>query len=62
MVRAVASPTTRRPIADRLAAAVLLLALCLAGVALTPRAADAGPGTYTNPVSQDFADTFADPA
>jgi arabinan endo-1,5-alpha-L-arabinosidase len=62
MVRAVASPTTRRPIADRLAAAVLLLALCLAGVALTPRAAEAGPGTYTNPVSRDFADTFADPA
>jgi arabinan endo-1,5-alpha-L-arabinosidase len=62
MVRAVASPTTHRPIADRLAAAVLLLALCLAGIALTPRAAEAGPGTYTNPVSRDFADTFADPA
>ena len=46
MVRAVASPTTHRPPAERLAAAVLLLALCLAGVALTPRAAQAGPGTY----------------
>ena len=34
----------------------------LAGVALTPRAAGAAPGTYTNPVSRDFADTFADPA
>jgi arabinan endo-1,5-alpha-L-arabinosidase len=62
MVRAVASPTTHRPPAERLAAAVLLLALCLAGVALTPRAAKAAPGTYTNPVSRDFADTFADPA
>jgi arabinan endo-1,5-alpha-L-arabinosidase len=62
MVRAVASPTTHRPLADRLAAAVLLLALCLAGVALTPNAARAGSGTYTNPVSRDFADTFADPA
>ena len=61
MVRAVASPTTHRPRADRLAA-VLLLALCLTGVALTPRAAEAGPGTYTNPVSRDFADTFADPS
>jgi hypothetical protein len=30
---------------------VLLLALCLAGIALTPRAAKAGPGTYTNPIS-----------
>ena len=62
MVRAVASPPTRRPPADRLAVAVLLLALCLAGVALTPGAAGAGPGTYTNPVSREFADTFADPA
>jgi arabinan endo-1,5-alpha-L-arabinosidase len=62
MVRAVALPTTHRPLTDRLAAAVLLLALCLAGVALPPRAARAAPGTYTNPVSQDFADTFADPA
>ena len=62
MVRAVASPTTRRPPADRLAVAVLVLALCLAGVALTPSAAGAGPGTYTNPVSREFADTFADPA
>ena len=34
MVRAVASPARQRPFADRLAAAVLLLALCLAGVAL----------------------------
>ncbi len=62
MVRAVASPPGRRPLADRLAAALLLLAVCLAGVALTPGAAKAGPGTYTNPVSRDFADTFADPA
>jgi arabinan endo-1,5-alpha-L-arabinosidase len=62
MVRAVASPPGRRPLADRLAAALLLLAVCLAGVALAPGAAEAGPGTYTNPVSRDFADTFADPA
>jgi len=62
MVRAVAPPTTHRPLTDRLAAAVLLLALCLAGVALTPGVAGAAPGTYTNPVSRDFADTFADPA
>jgi beta-xylosidase len=62
MVSAVAPPTTRRPSLDRIAAAVLLLALCLAGVALTPGAAKAGPGTYTNPVSRDFADTFADPS
>jgi beta-xylosidase len=62
MVRAVASPARQRPFADRLAAAVLLLALCLAGVALAPGTAEAGPGTYTNPVSRDFADTFADPA
>jgi beta-xylosidase len=62
MVRAVASPTTHRRLTDRLAAAWLLLALGLAGVALSPRAAQAGPGTYTNPVSRDFADTFADPA
>ncbi|MDF2739895.1 MAG: family 43 glycosylhydrolase, partial [Actinomycetia bacterium] len=62
MVRAVASPPGRRPLAGRLAAALLLLAVCLAGVALTPGAAEAGPGTYTNPVSRDFADTFADPA
>ena len=62
MVRAVAPPTTHRPLTDRLAAAVLLLALCLAGLALTPGAAGAAPGTYTNPVSRDFADTFADPA
>ena len=62
MVRAVAPPTTHRPLTDRLAAAVLLLALCLAGLALTPGVAGAAPGTYTNPVSRDFADTFADPA
>jgi arabinan endo-1,5-alpha-L-arabinosidase len=62
MVRAVAPPTTHRPLTDRLAAAVLLLALCLAWVALTPGVAGAAPGTYTNPVSRDFADTFADPA
>ena len=62
MVSAVASPTTHRRLTDRLAAALLLLALCLAGVAIAPGAARAGPGTYTNPVSKDFADTFADPA
>jgi arabinan endo-1,5-alpha-L-arabinosidase len=62
MVRAGAPPTTHRPLTDRLAVAVLLLALCLAGVALTPGVAGAAPGTYTNPVSRDFADTFADPA
>src|SRR4029453_8453603 len=62
MVRPGAPPPTHRPRADRLAAAVLLVALCLAGVALAPRAAEAGPGTYTNPVSRDFADTFADPS
>jgi arabinan endo-1,5-alpha-L-arabinosidase len=61
MVRAVASPTGHRPLTGRLAA-VLLLALCLAGVALAPAAAQAAPATYTNPVSRDFADTFADPA
>jgi arabinan endo-1,5-alpha-L-arabinosidase len=44
-------------------AAVLLLALGLAGVALAPAAAAQGASsTYSNPVSRDFADTFADPA
>jgi arabinan endo-1,5-alpha-L-arabinosidase len=67
MVRAVASPpahrppTGRAPLIGRLAA-VLLLALCLAGATLAPAAAGAAPATYTNPVSRDFADTFADPA
>ena len=62
MVRAVASPPRHLPTTGRLAA-VLLVALCLAGVALAPpAAAQAAPGTYTNPVSRDFADTFADPA
>jgi arabinan endo-1,5-alpha-L-arabinosidase len=42
--------------------AVLLLALSLAGVALAPAAAQAAPGAYANPISRDFADTFADPA
>src|SRR5215211_151664 len=64
MVRAVAPPPRHRPTTGRLAAA-LLLACCLAGLALAaPAAAQAQPvpGTYTNPVSRDFADTFADPA
>ena len=62
MVRAVAPPRRRRSPAGRLAA-VLLSALCLAGLALGPSAAaQAAPGTYTNPVSRDFADTFADPS
>jgi arabinan endo-1,5-alpha-L-arabinosidase len=61
MVRALASPASRRPLAGRLAA-VLLLALCLTGLALAPRAEASGPETYANPVSRDFADTFADPA
>jgi arabinan endo-1,5-alpha-L-arabinosidase len=44
-------------------AAVLLLALGLAGVALAPAAAaQAASSAYRNPVSRDFADTFADPA
>jgi arabinan endo-1,5-alpha-L-arabinosidase len=60
MVRAVA-PRRHRPPAGHLAV-VLLFALCLAGVALGPSAALAAPGTYTNPVSRDFADTFADPS
>ena len=62
MVRAEAPPPRRRPRIGRLAA-TLLLALCLAGLALgPPAAAQSAPGTYTNPVSRDFADTFADPA
>jgi arabinan endo-1,5-alpha-L-arabinosidase len=60
MVRAV-PPCRHRPLAGQLAA-VLLFALCLAGVALGPSAAQAAPGAYTNPVSRDFADTFADPS
>jgi arabinan endo-1,5-alpha-L-arabinosidase len=44
-------------------AAVAVAALCLAGLALDPQAAGAAaPATYTNPVSREFADTFADPA
>ena len=72
MVRTPARPTGRR----RALAAALLSALCLAGLAVAPaaRAAvsvaqgaspaahGAGRATYTNPVSQGFADTFADPA
>jgi arabinan endo-1,5-alpha-L-arabinosidase len=64
MVRPVAPPPRHRPTTGRLAAA-LLLACCLAGLALAPPAAaqaQAAPGAYTNPVSRDFADTFADPA
>src|SRR5919107_5283510 len=52
MIRAVAPPPRHRPATG-----------CLAGLALAPpAAAQAAPGTYTNPVSRDFADTFADPA
>jgi arabinan endo-1,5-alpha-L-arabinosidase len=61
MVGFVAPPSPGRPLAVRLAAA-LALALCLAGLGLAPGAEAAGPRTYTNPVSRDFADTFADPA
>ena len=60
MVRVSASPTRSRLTVGRLAAA--LLVLCCAVLALAPRAQAAGPSTYTNPVSRDFADTFADPA
>jgi arabinan endo-1,5-alpha-L-arabinosidase len=60
MVRTAASPTRSRVLAGRLAAT--LLALCCTVLALAPRAQAAAPGTYTNPVSGDFADTFADPA
>ena len=63
MVRAAVSPTGRRRRRRRpAAAAVLLLALCLTGLVLAPAAGAQGSGTYTNPVSRDFADTFADPA
>jgi hypothetical protein len=55
---ALASPTGRR----RSLAAVLLLALGLAGPALAPPARAARPATYANPVSRGFADTFADPS
>ena len=61
MVRAPARPTRRRPPTRRLGA-VVLLAACLAALVLAPAPAAAAPGTYTNPVSRDFADTFADPA
>jgi arabinan endo-1,5-alpha-L-arabinosidase len=58
MARTQARPGGRR----RSFAAALLVTLWLAGVALGPSAARAAPGTYTNPVSRDFADTFADPS
>jgi arabinan endo-1,5-alpha-L-arabinosidase len=61
MVRAVA-PSTRHRLSVGRPAAALLLALCLAGLALAPRAEASGPAAYTNPVSRTFADTFADPA
>jgi arabinan endo-1,5-alpha-L-arabinosidase len=61
MVRASASPA-RRPRRRLPAAAALLLALCLSGLAAAPAVGAPGPGSYTNPVSRDFADTFADPA
>jgi arabinan endo-1,5-alpha-L-arabinosidase len=61
MVRASASPAGQRPPGGR-PAAVLLLTLCLLGLTLAPAAEASGPATYTNPVSRDFADTFADPA
>lgn len=63
MIRAVVSPGGRQRPGRTTLAAGLLLALCLAGIALAPRAGAApSPATYTNPVSRDFADTFADPA
>jgi hypothetical protein len=40
----------------------LLLVATLVGVALVPSAATGQRPAYTNPVSQTFADTFADPA
>jgi beta-xylosidase len=43
-------------------AAVVLLALGLAGIASAPAAAQTAPGGYANPISRDVADTFADPA
>jgi arabinan endo-1,5-alpha-L-arabinosidase len=61
MVRAVVSTTERRPPGKRTLAAALMLVLCLAGLVAAPQAG-AAPATYTNPVSRDFADTFADPA
>ena len=60
MVRGVAAPPRRRRLAARLVV-VLLLGLGLAGLAPGPWAG-AATGAYTNPVSRDFADTFADPA
>jgi arabinan endo-1,5-alpha-L-arabinosidase len=43
---------------------VAVATLCLAGTVLAPQGAGAAavPATYTNPVSREFADTFADPA
>jgi arabinan endo-1,5-alpha-L-arabinosidase len=61
MVRAPASPTGQRLLIGRLAAA-FLLTLCCGGLALAGRAEASAPSTYTNPVSRDFADTFADPS
>ena len=62
MVRAMAPPTRHRPATGRMAAA-LLLACCLAGIAQAPpAAAQAANASYANPVSRDFADTFADPS
>jgi beta-xylosidase len=58
MVSAPASPTGRR----RTLAAALLLAVCLATLALAPPAGAARPATYVNPVSRGLADTFADPS
>jgi arabinan endo-1,5-alpha-L-arabinosidase len=54
MARATLSPT-------RLLGLAAALALCLLLLAPDGHAQEAG-GTYTNPVSKDFADTFADPA
>jgi arabinan endo-1,5-alpha-L-arabinosidase len=62
MVRATAAAATRRPLTVRAAAALLALSCVVLGLAPQARAQAAGPGSYTNPVSRDFADTFADPA
>ena len=41
----------------------VLAALALGGAVLSPLSSTAGEhGTYTNPVSESFADTYADPA
>jgi hypothetical protein len=45
----------------RLLSLAAALALCLLLAAPDGRAQEAG-GTYKNPVSKEFADTFADPA